>query len=264
MNLISNLSHKNWRVIHLILVVLLATALIIGRVQVAPLVSELIGGSFFLPFFKLRTYVTELANVNIERERLSLELAETSEQLAFYQEIAHENERIREMLGFEPPPGYRLLQAKVVSVTGSDIPVSALVNRGILDSVEVNLPVISREGLVGRVEDVTPDHCLVQLLTDPRNRVATRVASSREMGIVRYLPSEGMLLTNFPNQGEIAVGDTVVSSGLGGVYPPGLMVGYVTEVTRPENRPDAEISLQPAANFHSIEQLFILLPEAGR
>ncbi len=81
------------------------------------------------------------------------------------------------------------------------------------------------------------------------------------MGIVKYKMSGGMILDNFPLHGSIVVGDTVISSGLGGVYPSGLIVGYVTEVERDETEPFCHVKLTPAVNFHSVEEVFVLMTE---
>ena len=118
-------------------------------------------------------------------------------------------------------------------------------------------------GLVGRIKKVTPNYSVVQLLTDPTHRVAARVINSkeREMGIVRYLPSEGLVLDNLPNQCVASVGDIVLSSGLGMVFPENLKVGTIKEIERPENKPFARAMLQPSVNFHSIEELFVIMPE---
>jgi len=261
MNLLSNLSYSNWRGIHIALVIVLSLILLFAGSSIKLMVSDTIVDVFYIPFYTLRAYVEEVSNVNDRNQNLAAELAETALELSFHREFARENERLRQILDFEHPTGYRLLQAKVISITGSGVPISAVINCGLDDSVMVNMPVINRFGLVGRVESAMLDNAEVQLLTDPRNRVAVRVASSREMGIVRHLPSEGMLLTAFPNQGKVAVGDTVVSSGLGGIYPPGVQVGIVSGIIRPENQPDAIVHLQPVVNFRSIEQLFVLIPE---
>ena len=67
-----------------------------------------------------------------------------------------------------------------------------------------------------------------------------------------------MILDNFPIQGTIAEGDTVLSSGLGGVYPPGLVVGTIAQVLRPDQEPFCEVKVYPAVNFYSIDELFLL------
>jgi rod shape-determining protein MreC len=264
MSLISSFSYRGWRSIHLTLVVIITLGLIFGRASLGPLIADLLLDTLYFPFYHFRAYVTDLAFVNDKNRALESQLTDMSLQLALYEEMARENDRLRQMLGFEPPPGYHLLPARVIAISGESLPVSAVINRGLRDLVRVDQPVISRRGLVGRVETVMSDHCQIQLLTDPRNRVAARVTASREMGVVRYFPAEGMMLANFPNRGIVEVGDTVISSGMGGIYPPGVHIGYVTEIERPANHPYAEIWLEPAANFHSIEQLFIMVSESGR
>jgi len=232
--------------------------------RVSQLVSQAILSSFYYPFFKIKSSFVLLTSLASENERLQASLVELSTELALCQEAERENERLRLALGFEPPPGYRLTPAKVVYINdpGGYLPLTATINRGASDSIYVDLPVISQDGLMGRVSYVTDDFATIQLLTDPSNRVAARLARNREMGIVKYLPYGGMVLDNFPIQGNIMVGDTVLSSGLGGVYPPGLKVGTVIEITRPENKPFCQVRLKPAARVRSLEEIFILKPES--
>ncbi|MCK4605963.1 MAG: rod shape-determining protein MreC [candidate division Zixibacteria bacterium] len=257
----SNLSYKSIRNAHFAVVLVLAVVLIIGQPAVNGLVSQVILDGFYYPFFHIKKLLTEVKTVSAENDQLRSWVAKSSVELSFLEEAARENIRLRSILGFEQQPGYRLLPATVVSVTGGRMPISATINRGLADSVKVQQPVINQVGLVGRIQEVMPGYAKVQLLTDPLNRVAARVASGREMGIVRYLVSEGMVLDNFPNQGIVRPGDTILSSGLGRVYPPGLKVGTVREIFRPENKPYSEIRLEPAVNFHSLEELFVLMPE---
>lgn len=257
----SGLSYKSWRVVHLAVILIFVATLILKLPNVNQWIGDAIIDTAYSPFFKIRWTVRDLVGTNKENRLLRVSLAEASLRIVALEEAERENSRLRSILGFEPPPGYRPLPARVISVTGEPLPVSAAINMGIEDSVLVNHPVINQVGLVGRVQEVMAGYAKVQLLTDPLNRVAGRVATSREMGIVRYLPSEGMILDNFPNQGVIQVGDTILSSGLGGIYPPGLRVGVVSDVRRPENKPYSLINLEPAVNFRTIEELFILMPE---
>jgi len=261
MNLISNLSHKNWRTVNLALAAILALGIVFGKTSVAPTLSDALLSTLYYPFHLVKSYVVELSQVNDVNQQLATELTQARLQLAFMGEIQRENARLRNNADFEQPPRFKLLNARVVAVTGNGLPVSATINRGSRDSVQLNWPVINRSGLVGRISSVTPDFAHVQLLTDPRNRVAARIASSREMGIVRHVPGIGMTLASFPNQGNVSLGDTVISSGLGGIYPSGLQVGIVSSIVRPDNLPYAEVELTPSANFRSIEQLFVLIPE---
>jgi len=217
--------------------------------------------SWYYPFAKVKNSVVELSRVNSENERLHAALVEASLRLTQLEEAERENARLRGILGFEPPAGYSLLQARVIAVSGPDLPTAAQINRGSRDSLQVGQPLINEYGLIGRVTSVFQNVSAIQLLTDPAHRVAVRVADSRDMGIVRYRTFKGMILDNLPVQGGIKVGDTVLTSGLGGVYPPGLIVGYVEEVERPEEEPFCRVRLRPAVGFSSLEELFVLKPE---
>ncbi len=264
MSWISTQFARHWRNIHITIIVLLSALVLFGPPTIHTVLNQAIIGGFYYPFYRLKAGWELLLTEAETNAKLQQSLIEASLQISLYEEALRENARLRAALGFEPPPGYHLVPAKVISVSEYQLPVSVIINRGMRDSLTVNQPVINQEGLIGRISEITPDFAIVQLLTDPSNRVAARVASSREMGIVKYKLKEGMVLDNFPLHGTIAPGDTIISSGLGGVYPPGLIVGTVVKVNRDESKPFCRVNLQPAANFHSIEELFVLKPDYNR
>jgi len=169
-------------------------------------------------------------------------------------------ERLRSILGFEPPAGYSLLPAEIVSVVGDRQPTAAVINLGSDSGIYVDQNVINQQGLIGRVVEVSASYATVQLLTDPINRVAVRVVDDRQMGIVQYLPSTGLVLSHVPSDGSVEVGDSVISSGLGRVYHGGIKIGTVVSVDRFEDEPFCEILLEPLADFGCIEELFLLRP----
>lgn len=258
MGTLRTLFARYWRNIHFISVFVLAVLLLLGQPFINSYVKEGVYALFYSPFAKLKLNINKLVNVSDNNRTLMESLVEASFQISLHEETVKENERLRSILGFEPPPGYTLIPAEVIAVSGHYLPTAVTINKGEGDSLRVNMPVINQQGLIGRVSDVTADYAEVQLLTDPTNRVAARVASSREMGIVKFIAGTGMILDNFPIQGTVTVSDTVISSGLGRVYPPGLFVGTVVRVEREELEPFCDIKLKPAANFYSIEELFIL------
>ncbi|MCP4684636.1 MAG: rod shape-determining protein MreC [bacterium] len=258
MRWISNLFSRYWRNVHFISVLLLSLILILGGGQVTGFTSGVVSAVFYAPFSLIKNTVVALATVNTDNERLQQALVEASAKVVQLEEMERENARLRAILGFTPPENYTLIPAEVVSVSGDHVSLAALINRGTRDSVEIDQPLINEQGLIGRVVSVSPLSATVQLLTDPTARVAVRIADSREMGIVKYQVGTGMILDNFPIQGSIKEGDLILSSGLGGIYPPGLVVGTVIAVERPEEEPFCRVRLQPAANFNSLEELFVL------
>lgn len=258
MKWISNLFSRYWRNLHFLLIATISIALTFGGPTITGRASSFTIYIFHYPFALLKNTVVDFNTVNDENRRLQQSLVEATTRLTQLDEAARENLRLRAVLGFEPPAAYALIPAKVISVSGERIPIAASINRGRFDSVLVNQPLINEQGLIGRVATTYAGVSTVQLLTDPSNRVAVRIAESREMGIIKYRSNEGMILDNFPVQGNIKPGDRILSSGLGGVYPPGLLVGTVESVERPEEEPFCEVKVRAAANFNSLEELFIL------
>ena len=258
MNKISHLFARHIRNFHFVSVLLIVAILFTGGNIINPYLNQVISTIFYAPFAKLKIGFLELKSVSEDNARLSQALIDVSMKIALYEEASLENARLRSILGFEPPENYDLVPAKVISISGEFTPITATINKGSNDSIMVDQTVINQQGLIGRISSVSPDYSIVQLLTDPSNRVAARVVSSREMGIIKYNTSTGMYLDNFPIQGDIAVNDLIISSGLGEVYPAGLTVGTVEEVIKEELEPFYQIHVTPVANFYSLEELFIL------
>lgn len=258
MKWISTLFARYWRNVHLSLILLLSMTLIMGGEPITGEVGNVTTAIFYESFAWINDRVEQLQMVNEKNQELLQALVEASSELSRVDEIRRENIRLRRVLGFKPPVGYSMVPVEVISVSGAGIPIAASIRRSVVDSIEINQPLINEQGLVGRVRKVYGNRANVQLLTDPAHRVAARVAESREMGIVKYDRSDGMILDNFPIQGNIEVGDLIITSGLGGVYPDGLIVGTVSSVERPEEGTFCRVLLAPAANFNSLEELFIL------
>lgn len=259
---ISALFSKYWRNIHIGIVLVLSSVLIYNPPGVTENISQVILGSLYYPYFKVKTVVTDLSKVNDENKRLQLDLIEAKMSLDRLEEAKIENSRLIQMLGFKPPPAHVLIPAKVISIFGEPFPISVTINRGREDSVRVNQAIINEQGLVGRVSAVTKSFATIQLLTDPTNRVAARIAESRKMGILRFVAGGNMILDNVPIQSQVIAGDKVISSGLGRTYPPGLYIGRIKKVIRKEEEPFCRVEISAAVDFNSLEELFILRPLA--
>ncbi|RME29523.1 MAG: rod shape-determining protein MreC [Candidatus Zixiibacteriota bacterium] len=258
MNRISTLYARYWRNIHLALVIGLSLLFLLNLSRVNGMVAQVADLIFYYPFDSVRHAVAQLTKVNEENEKLRLTIVEQAVRIEELKQAQRENLRLRQMLGFSPPAQFRLVPARVIAVSGVRVPLVATINRGTKDSVTINLPVVNQEGLVGKVSSVSPDFATVQLLTDRTNHIAVRLARSQDMGIVKPQQDGILLLDNVPIQADVKVGDTVITSGLGGVYPEGLVVGTVTEVTRPKEQVFCRIILKPAVNFNRLQELFVL------
>ena len=247
---------KNTTAANLAAVGLVAVAVVATGGPIFPYITQGINTVFKSPFVRLRETVTDLYAVREENVRLQEILAQASVSLSELKSQKAENERLRVQLSYPPPEGHRLIPIEPVSVTYHGVPVAIEVNKGVEADLAVGQPVISNRGLVGRISAVTQFASTVQLLTDPRCRVSGRVEESRELGILRYRPSLGLLLDNVALDGQVKSGDLIVTSGLGGVFPEGLRVGVVERVARGKERMFAEVIVRPTVNFNAIDEIF--------
>jgi len=202
-------------------------------------------------------------NVWIWKENHDLKKALVEERLdrMAYQETLAENTRLRALLGFSSPPGFQSLPCMVVSLDPEPLGGSVVVDRGRGSGLVGGEPVVSIDGLVGHVASVNSSRSQVRLVTNYDAPVAVRIQRNRVLGIVEWdAGTNRLLMRNVPATEEVSEADTLVSSGLGGVYPEGLYVGQVESV-----RPDPmglvqEIVVKPGAAFDRLEELFILTP----
>jgi len=237
---------------------LIAFIVLLAGGKVAGFIGNATSMVIYYPFLNIKNSLTTITSNKQTSAALSTKLAELTVRLQLYNETLEENKRLRALLGFVPPTSFKIVPTEIIGVSGMGIPNTVLINLGAQDSVRVNQTVINQSGVAGRVAQVMEDYSVVYLLTEPRCRVAARVKSSREQGIIRYAMSRGMYLDNCPQQGQVAVGDTVITSGLGGIFPEGLVIGTIEKVETPEKEFFFDITIKPAVNFNGLDELYIL------
>jgi rod shape-determining protein MreC len=244
--------------VHTVAAVVLAVALLASGRTVSSAIGNFVTPPFYYPFQKIKQVIGRMTQTAGENEALKTTVVELSNRLQFYNEIRAENERLRAMLGFIERAEYTVVPAEIISVIGSGIPNRVVINLGAADSIRENQTVINRNGVAGRVARVMDNYSVVYLLTEPRCRVAARIKRSREEGIIRYDISRSMYLDNCPQKSDVAVGDTVITSGMGGIFPEGLVIGTVHRIETPEKEFFYDISVDPAVNFNGLDELYIL------
>jgi rod shape-determining protein MreC len=158
-------------------------------------------------------------------------LRQENERLLQWQQVAQtlaaENARLRGLLNLVPEPMISFVSAKVIANSGGSFVRSVLVNAGRAEGVVRGQAAITGEGLVGRTAEVGERAARVLLITDLNSRVPVIVESSRERAVLAGDNSEQPRLIYLPPRSPVKVGDRIVTSGHGGVFPPGLPVGVV-------------------------------------
>lgn len=151
---------------------------------------------------------------------------------------------------------------EVVGVSASLLDRTVTLNRGSRHGVERDAPVMAASGLVGRIVAVSPTVSQIELLSSSTAAVAVITSSSRTRGVVRAADdgeASGYRLHFVPVGQEIAIGEKVISSGLDGLFPKGLLVGRVSRLREGAGLL-LEITVEPAVNFNTLERVFVLEP----
>ncbi|RQD78182.1 MAG: rod shape-determining protein MreC, partial [Candidatus Syntrophonatronum acetioxidans] len=179
------------------------------------------------------------------------------------EELRQENKRLRDMLDFQERSNYDLIPAKIIARDPSTWFNTLIINKGYNDGVARDMAVTTQDGLVGNVMAVSRHASKVLLLTDSRRAVSGVVQGSRDMGTIGFV--EGSVdepgycrMINISREAEISRDDVIISSGLGGVFPPGLVIGEVMEVGRDEYGLLKSALIKPAVNFNRLEEVFVV------
>lgn len=189
----------------------------------------------------------------LEEENIRLSLA-----LHAMQTIEAENIRLRKLLDFSTSKGVRFVAARVIGYNPSGPLSSIAIDKGRQDGVRPLLPVMTPDGLVGKVAEVDENNSLVELFTSSGFSVSGMVVENGEVGIVTTHGSGRLYLEGLNLRTQVKAGDRVVSSGLGGVFPVGIPVGIVRSVEMDPLGVQRVASIVPELDLNSVREVFIL------
>jgi rod shape-determining protein MreC len=204
-----------------------------------------------------RDYV-DLRSLREENTQLRQETATLKRRLEQLQDQALETQRLERLLAMRQASQAEFLTARVVGKDATNWFKTILLDRGSLDGVRRNQPVLAPDGLIGKVVEVTPATARVQLLTDPMNAVGGLIQRTRVTGIVSGNLGAGARVRYLPLMADVVVGDEVVTSGMGGVFPKGILIGRIAAVERRSGALFQDAALQPAVDLSRLEEVLIL------
>ena len=230
--------------------------------------SGLRGGIYAVSSAVSRTVLSiqELATLRREYAELSGRIARYEQLERTSAEIRQENNRLREQLGFSQGLRYQHIPAELIGRDPNNLFSAFVINKGMQAGVAVDMPVIAYQngiqGLVGKVVHTGAFESLVMPLYDASCFVSSRLADSRYEGIVdgQGTPEIPLLMRFISKRArdEINIGDVVVSSGMGGIYPPGINIGRVNRINYQETEISMEVELEPSIDFSRLEYVFVL------
>lgn len=210
--------------------------------------------------------ITEIKNTFEENKLLKARLDEYVELHAKVLELEKENNRLRETLDKkESLRNYELMQATVIARNPEYWHELVFLNKGEQQGVKKNMAVITSEGMIGKVKQVSQFTSTVQLLSavDRTNRISVIVKGNEDVfGLIEGYDEEkkALLFKRIPFDVEINLKEkqTVISSGLGGVFPRGLVIGEIIEVVPDEHGLTQMAYVKPSANFYDIDHVMIV------
>ncbi len=229
-----------------------ATLSAVGALQAA--VSRVFRpvGSFF-------TGVTRVGSLQQENERLRQRIQalerQTTEALSKDREIA----QLRSLLNMQRAQRLNGVAGTVIGESVSNFEWLITVDRGSVDRVRLHAPVVSGEGLIGQVVRVAPRWSQVQLIIDPDSSVAGRLATSGETGLIRGQRNQDLTMDLVNPEEPVAPNERVVTAGYqGGLYPPGILVGFVSQVRGQPGGFTNDITVRPAVDFSALQFVLVL------
>lgn len=199
-------------------------------------------------------------SVSLENQRLRAQVAQLQQENAQMREAQIDVGRLRDDLNFVHRTHPTPLAADVIARRTNPSFDTLLISRGSRDDVKKRDVVVTPLGLVGLVSEVSPTTATVVLLTDENAPVSARVQrpESRAVGICKGDYTRLLPLLYLPGDADVRVGDTIVTSGMGGIYPKGLPVGTVAKVKSDEGNVTKTALLRPAVDFDRLEEVFVL------
>lgn len=213
--------------------------------------------------------VDSLLNTYKENQHLKGRLEEFASVQAEVTDLRSENDQLKEIVGKEADlRDYNPIQATVIARNPDQWEEKVILNKGENDGVKENMAVMSAQGLIGKVTLVTKSHSTVELIStqDPNYRVSAMVIGGEEgvFGLIEGYDAERreLMLKRIDAQVELEVGQQVVSSGLGGIFPKGLVIGEITEITIDEFGLTQLAYVKPAADFTLLNHVMIADREA--
>jgi rod shape-determining protein MreC len=223
----------------------IATAIMTPLRPLGHLLSDMTGGAIDLTEER-QSYA------DLQRQVQDLEslVAEMQVEIVRLREIESDYFRLSDLVEYTAQnPEQNLVTADVIARDTSSYLRRIIINRGTRDGIQVGNPVISGQGLVGRVEEVVANAAWVRLAIDPDSAINARLQTAAAEGTVTGQLQGGLRMEFIPQQAVVEVGDMVVTSGLGGTFPANLVIGQVTSVRRPQAEPFQTAEVRPAVDF---------------
>ena len=207
------------------------------------------------------TFFTDINNLKQENEELSKKNSELEQSLRELETIKSENETLKKYLGLTEKYGeYKTVPAYIINKDISNYSKTVVINVGSDDGIKENMTVIADQGLVGHVISVTSDTAKVRTIVDTSSSVSCLLSTTDESIVCKGTLEEDSALRAMyiPDGDGIIQGDSVETSGLGGIYPKGIHVGSIRRVVNTQNVMDRYGIVETAVDFDKLDTVLVI------
>lgn len=205
----------------------------------------------------LRSYF-DLVDVRRENLRLKHQLAQLEGQQRLMVELEAENRHLADLLELRDAMGTTAVAANVIASDATGLSRTLMLSEGDRQGLRRDMAVISTDGVVGKLIAVSHDAARVLLISDHNSALDSFDQRSRSRGIVAGVVEDGLAMKYVDRADDIKPGDTILTSGLDGIFPRGLLVGTVTRVSREGPGLFLSIEVKAAVDFHQLEQVMVV------
>jgi len=213
-------------------------------------------------FFAAREFLTaprEASALLARIDELEGQNAALEDQIIALQEQAAESDILRALLNFaRTSPESRYLAVSVIGLDPSPFVRSISIGAGSDRGLAYGMAVVSETGLVGRIIEVNATSARVQLITDPQSAVNVRLQDSRAEGLAVAQPNGELQVDLISHEAQVSPGELVLTSGLGGVFPPDLPVGNIVSVRTRDFALFQQAAIEPVVDFSNLEIVLII------
>lgn len=199
-----------------------------------------------------------LVGIVDENKKLKKEIEELKAVLISYQESYQEAQRLRKLLSLSDNYKYQFISARVIGREQAALSRVILINKGSSDGLKTGMPVVAPPGLIGRLVDVSWHVSRVLLFIDENSNIDAIVQRNRTQGIISGAGSRGLIFKYISKTQDVKEGDVIVSAGMGGVFPKGMLIGQVIHVDKQDASLFLKINVAPFADFSKLEEILIL------
>ncbi len=217
-----------------------------------------------------RSGLKKIDDLETENQRLKVDNDQFRATNQALRGVESENIRLKAALGYQDTSPFTLVPARVIGRSPSNWWSTVIIDKGSQDLVDIGLAVVTPDGLVGKVISLSPHSSSVLLISDENCKVAGSVESSKEQGIVRVEVhgqrtsnsiQPTMTLNFLTRFAPLRAGQRVLTSGAGGIYPPEILIGQISEFKSREL--DGQATIEPSVDIAALSDVFVITGKKG-